>query len=367
MAFQYRSFLILVLLGCASMVHGKIAGNFAAYVGDPDGIAIIASNGKYLSEYNDGSTRYVYAVKDKMDVWTKFLVEDAGNDFVYLRCHSPDHYVQVVTHGGSRYALECINKKKNPDWQWRKLKIFSVDGGSKIAIKCAKSDVFLQRVNDGGWRQYVQLNGAHYLNAETKFSIKSASVFPAKFELLDVTFPDTSMLQNAASAAPQVAKQSTYSNVGKGSVYHTFTLKDIKETSETTTWEHAFGVELNAEFSYGVPLVGETKFSVKLSYNYKSGGSNTVTSKKEIWEQFKVEIPPNTRATASLMIRKVDNASVPFVARFKKTRKNAAGQDVTSIISESGTWRGVQFMSSHISVKKTDLATGKETTFSLPL
>ena len=73
-----------------------------------------------------------------------------------------------------------------------------------------------------------------------------------------------------------------------GTITHDFSLKDIVEQSQTTTWEHSFGASLSASFSAGVPLVGETKFSISLSYNYKNGGSSTVTSKQEVLEKFQV-------------------------------------------------------------------------------
>ena len=74
----------------------------------------------------------------------------------------------------------------------------------------------------------------------------------------------------------------------KGTITHDFSMKDIVEQSQTTTWEHSFGVGLETSFSAGVPLIGETSFSISLSYNYKNGGSNTVTSKQEVLENFKV-------------------------------------------------------------------------------
>ena len=67
-------------------------------------------------------------------------------------------------------------------------------------------------------------------------------------------------------------------------------MKDIVEQSQTTTWEHSFGASLTTSFSAGVPLVGETSFSISLSYNFKTGGSSTVTSKQEVLEKFQVEI-----------------------------------------------------------------------------
>ena len=50
MAFQRCPFVYLFfLLFCGvSTIHGQIAANFRAYVDDPDGVAIIADNGKYL-------------------------------------------------------------------------------------------------------------------------------------------------------------------------------------------------------------------------------------------------------------------------------------------------------------------------------
>ena len=71
----------------------------------------------------------------------------------------------------------------------------SVDGGSKIAMQVKPSTIFLQRVSESG-RQYIQLNGNRYLNVHTIYTVKTGSIFPAKLELLGLTFTDKSQLLN---------------------------------------------------------------------------------------------------------------------------------------------------------------------------
>ena len=95
----------------------------------------------------------------------------------------------------------------------------------------------------------------------------------------------------------------------------------------------------------------------------KGGGGNLCCGKVEIsilqevraclkdQLSFQVVIPPYTKARAQLMIRKADNVDVPFTAKFRKTRFDENGNKVETIITESGTWRGVKFLSSYIEVR----------------
>ena len=100
--------LMILALGLPA-IFGQIADNFKGYVGDPDGVAFVASNGKYLSEVHYSEAKYVVASKSSMDVWCKFLVVAASDGTFYLKCPSQNHYVQVVERDG-RYALECLYK-----------------------------------------------------------------------------------------------------------------------------------------------------------------------------------------------------------------------------------------------------------------
>ena len=101
-----------------------------------------------------------------------------------------------------------------------------------------------------------------------------------------------------------------------------------EETSDTTTWEHAWGLELSAEIKFEENLYFEaSEFTVggTASYNGKYGTSNTVSDKITVQESATVTCPPRTKCKLYLKAKHLNNQGVPYTATVRKT----VGSDIT--------------------------------------
>ena len=92
-------------------------------------------------------------------------------------------------------------------------------------------------------------------------------------------------------------------------------------TSETTTWEHAWGIELSASLSSTVNFILESNtisMGVTLSYNGKYGTSSTVDDKQTVEKRQSYECPSRHHCFFNLMANHLDNQKVPFIATVHK-------------------------------------------------
>ena len=71
---------------------------------------------------------------------------------------------------------------------------YSVDNGAKLAIRIAWNNKLLRRVQSD--KEYIQPMNS-YVSIHNKFEFKSASTFPAQFELLDIKFTNIAALRDA--------------------------------------------------------------------------------------------------------------------------------------------------------------------------
>ena len=92
-------------------------------------------------------------------------------------------------------------------------------------------------------------------------------------------------------------------------------------TSETTTWEHAWGIELSASYSSSLNLILESNtisMGVTLSYNGKDGTSSTVEDKQTVEKRQSYECPARHHCFLNLLANHLDGQKVPFTATVRK-------------------------------------------------
>jgi len=199
---------------------------------------------------------------------------------------------------------------------------------------------FLRRVVKDG-RQYILAND-DYPNDYNKFSFDSASLLPAKFEIMDVKFPPSSSLKEVVPKAPAFILKQTWTNGGDAAETseHTFAFEKTVEESSTTNWEQSFGMGMSFGFSASLPLGMEMSVGIDLNYDSKTGGEATRTTTRKVSQSTTVNVPPRTRATGVYKVWTTRNKPIDFVATIKKTWIDSVGRERETLLTEKGTWEG---------------------------
>lgn len=114
--------------------------------------------------------------------------------------------------------------------------------------------------------------------------------------------------------SPTVVDEATITNHSNDTVTRTVTVAFAKDREETTTWEHSFGVMMESSIESGTlaRLVANVHFSLTIAYDYKWGGSKTVTKSTEFEETVEVSVGPNTVTTVKMVAYEQENAVIPF-------------------------------------------------------
>ena len=102
-----------------------------------------------------------------------------------------------------------------------------------------------------------------------------------------------------------------------------------------------------AGFDIGIAS-GSTSITIsaELRYDGKKGGNEGVTQSTKFSDRTTVTIPPGKKATAKLMVRKIENAEIPFTA----TIRRKVGGIPRGTFTEKGTWKGVMVVNSFVRI-----------------
>ena len=95
-----------------------------------------------------------------------------------------------------------------------------------------------------------------------------------------------------------------------------------EETSDTTTWEHAWGLEASACGSFEESIIfesGKETIGGKVSYNGKYGTSHTVSDKITVSDTETIQCDPNTTCLLNLKANHLNNQKIPFTAKVRRT------------------------------------------------
>ena len=86
--------------------------------------------------------------------------------------------------------------------------------------------------------------------------------------------------------------------------------------TETTTWEHHFGIMASLSYSSGLitSIVGNIEFQLTTTYDYLTGGSSEVTNAVEYSETVTVEAAPHMKTVVKLIVMQQEDAVIPFNA-----------------------------------------------------
>ena len=95
-----------------------------------------------------------------------------------------------------------------------------------------------------------------------------------------------------------------------------------EQTTQTTSWEHAWGFEFSYEESFETNFFvadNEMTITAKMSYNGKYGTSTTTSDTQRIENIKTFPCPPRSKCDFRLIANHLDNQAIPFTALVLKT------------------------------------------------
>ena len=312
------------------------------FIGAPEGIALLADNNTFLSRIFRNDRQGIEAIKDVKDPYTRFLVTTTSDGkCIYLQADNGSYCSLILR--GDVYYMEAA--KQIPD-DWCEFQPFQSDD-RKLVLK-GHNGLFISRVYRDGVQGIEAAKSG--IDAFCKFTPAIGDLISPKFEILDVTWDSSG---ESVIYKPTVVTEDTYINNASEKIVQEFDLKWSNKSTETTTWQHAWGFE--ASFTYRSSLiesvVARYEFQAKLSYNGSYGNSSTEENEATFERKTKITAAAFKKTIVKMIVKKADNVSLPFTAKIRRT--NADGTE--RIEYEKGTWTGVGYQSAYIEVVECDL------------
>ena len=304
------------------------------------GVSFKADNGKFLTVIGRSSgQRNIEAAKQYKDNWTKFTIQPIDKSYVYLKAYD-GKYLSLIYRGGKN-NIEAA--KSSPD-SFCRFRVYQSAG--KVVLQ-ANNNAFLSRIHRGNQQN---IEAAKYgIDEPSKFIVETGSRFRVTEEIESISW---GTFNPPAALSPTVIGTHVQKNGGSKNIVKKFTFEKTMESSQTTNWEHSWGlstgISYTAEAGVNVGVAsGKTSLtlSAEVRYDGKKGGNEGKKKILKFSDETTVIIPPQKWVTVKFMVKKVDNAEVPFTATIR--RKSEVGE---SIIKEEGVWRGIMVLDSYIDV-----------------
>jgi len=320
-------------------INAGVMDDLAPYFTSQLGIAFKCENNKYMSVVYRHGHYGVECAKSYKDDWTRFKIYNMGGNRIALQGHN-GRYVGRVYYSSSKQPMRSDKSSR--------------DGTTILRVYKQSNGKISLRADNNRFLSCIYRSDAYYVEAVkygvdswSEFKFETGSLVPVQEEILDIKF-DMPSLTNKGRVA--VIGEDQIPNYGSRDVIKTF--KFIKKVSQTqsTTWEHSWGITTGVSFTYGFSKIASGTATMTVSYNGKHSKTNAKTNEVTIEDSTTVHCPPHTRCKAELMIKEIPNIPVPFVATVKRT------DDLGShIFTERGTWIGQIFKSSYIKVTEQKL------------
>ena len=169
---------------------------------------------------------------------------------------------------------------------------------------------FLQLNDNGTLSVYPGTNGvaggSALATTGKSGSFQNLELTSINYDLAQATFPQVNQVYSAGQ---------TLTNTFRTPAYLTTTLSLTYSNTQTYDWNtsHTVSVTIGAEKKFGVPLIGDTKFSLQVGYmaTFSHGGSNSSGEQTTYQSQVTVAVPPNTSVGVQIVAYQQD-ATVPF-------------------------------------------------------
>lgn len=235
---------------------------------------------------------------------------------------------KAVGSNPTKYPIQPDRETPEPCTEF---KVYS--RGNKVAFK-AHNGLFLARVFKGG---HVLEAAKPFIDASCFFRPLIGELMLPAFDILNVIVGDLSGLK----CHPSVVKKETYINQSEVPESHTFTMIWEASFLDTTVWNRRWGL--------GLAVAGEFKVLDTTATVRYNRDNKVVSMPNMVFETYTqvVEIPPQTKVVAKLLVNKQNLAAVPFTAIIQKLK--ASGEVLT--FQEAGVWRGLVYHGLSLEVK----------------
>ncbi|XP_028652292.1 uncharacterized protein LOC114642197 isoform X2 [Erpetoichthys calabaricus] len=295
-------------------------GPLDMYIDKQEGVALKADNGNFLSCIGTNESMYLEPAKANKDQWCKFQVSKCPDGKVLLK-DPRGKYLSRYDEGGIQYIRPV---KSSPD-DYCKFSVFT--DNNKILLR-ADNGLYVSRIQ----RERQNIEAAKEGPDECcKYDVSIGDVVEPSFTILSIEVKD---FQPDKIKTPTAVTEQAYTNNTSINQSHTFKLSWTDRTSETTTWNHAWG--FSSTLSFDVLFV---KCSATVSYNGSYQKSSTLEKTITVADETTITVPSKKKVVAQLIVNKNDNAVVPFRAKIKKIDCNGT----ETILTEEGTWKGILY------------------------
>ncbi|XP_069502809.1 uncharacterized protein [Ambystoma mexicanum] len=305
-------------------------GALEVFLDTEEGAAFVTDNDMYMSCNADFKCSVLHTVEQK-DPSCKFQVSIVPSGKVLLQDYRGLYLSSILPNGVRFLEPDCpaadVLCEFEPYYE-----------DDKVALRAANG-MFLCRV----FQRYHYIEPSRPNPDECcRFRLVLGDLLCPSFEITAVKLENLSKVK----CQPCVLKKETFINRMDVPQDHVFNLTWDVRTIETTTWSRAWGMDSKCTFNF--TLLGiEGTVSYNGTYHKTAIFRHTVREERSAT----VNVLPNSRATAYLVVAKQESAEIPFTATIKKVRS-----DGNSVVThENGKWKGLVYDTVTLEIKQEDL------------
>ncbi|KAM4019170.1 uncharacterized protein ACNLHF_028513 [Anomaloglossus baeobatrachus] len=303
-------------------------GPLTMYLFIEEGVSFQSDNDMFLCSGFNGRD-YLIQVRETKDLTCKFLITLLPNGKVMLQ-ESRDTYVSWVEREG---VLHLDTEKSIPDASCE-FEVFN--DGERVLFK-ASNGLFMFR-NFRYHGDTIEV-GRSSMDDCCRFRLGMGDMYAPAFDFSDVELHDISKIV----CRPYVLKKETYVNKTDDVQSHEFNFSWEIRTPEITQWESTWGIDSNLSTTFSV-----LGFEGTITYNGSFQKIATVNRSIVERRNVTIDVPQRGKVTAQLVVSKMENASIPFIASIRKSK--VTGEAI--YFEEKGVWKGLVYDSVTLEVKQ---------------
>ncbi|XP_073397449.1 uncharacterized protein [Dendrobates tinctorius] len=294
-------------------------GPLTMYLFTEEGVSFQADNDMFLTSGYNGK-HYLVQVREMKDLNSKFLITLLPNGKIMLK-DVRDSYVSWADNEGILYldTEKCI-----PD-ETCEFEVFH--DGDRVLFK-ASNGLFVFR-NFRFHGNVIEV-GRSSMDDCCRFRTGMGDLYAPSFDISDVELHDISKIV----CRPYVLKKETFVNKTDEVQSHDFSFSWEARIAETTQWENTWA--LDAKLSTSFSVLG---FEGTITYNGHFQKIATVNRSIAERRSVTVDVPRRGKVTAQLVVSKMENVSLPFIASVRK--HFVSGESMC--FEEKGVWKGLVY------------------------
>ncbi|XP_020653362.1 uncharacterized protein LOC110081185 [Pogona vitticeps] len=307
----------------------KGLGQLEAYIDAEEGVAFQMDNNLFWDSLGRGYGWAIQGLFDKMES-AKFWITRLPSGKVMLRDWIGMYLAaRDVGTDPDTFPIQPVEYSEDASLQFE---VFH--RGNRVAFQ-AYNGLFLARM----YRGFYTIEAAKlFADDACYFRPLIGDLVPPIFELVQMDIEDYSKVR----CHRHVLEKQTYVNRSNVLERHIFTMTWETHCIDRIVWDRLWGLGLPFSWSF---TVEDATPSVK----YTEDNEKAVSLTRYIYmkQRKEVEVPPKTKAIASLLVFWHKTAAVPFTAVIEKVKSNGE----VEVLYEGGAWHGLAFRDLHIKVK----------------